>query len=120
MHNYLFERFALTMRTRGQIYWDWAHMDLHVRNHDERLSDGTLINIQTRHSPISSTQLLVSVYGKGGAMIFEEIYDTRPGETMTQAIAWGVSRAKKRIGCGASPSPRKPESLPRKGSRRYI
>jgi hypothetical protein len=110
------------MRARGQKYWAWATADLHVRNYDERVSDRALINVQVRHSPQTGTQLFIGVYGEKGVMLFEEIYESRPGETMTQAIEWGIERAKVLIGPKLSTMPGQPRSepLPRKGSRRHI
>lgn len=106
------------MRARGQKYWTWASADLHVRNHDERLGDRTLINVQVRHCPQAGTQLFIGVYGEKGVMLFEEIYESRPGETMTQATAWGIERAKKLIGSKAGHLQiAKPEPLPRKKGR---
>jgi hypothetical protein len=107
------------MRRRGQKYWDWAEADIHVRNHDERLGSGVLINVQVRHSPVHGTQLFIGVYGDKGIMRVEEIYETRPSESMTQASEWGLARAKKLLGPELSPpiSGIKAESLPRKGSR---
>lgn len=106
------------MRTRGQKYWAWASVDLHVRNHDERLSDRTLINVQVRHCPQAGAQLFVGVYGENGVMLFEEIYESRPGETMTQATHWGIERAKKLIESRADHKLiTKLEPLPRKRDR---
>lgn len=85
------------MRIRGVIYWNWANPALHVRSHDERLPDGTLIDVQVRTSSLGQTQLFVGAYGPKGVMIFEEAFDSRPGETMTQAMAWGLSHAKGRV-----------------------
>jgi len=110
------------MRIRGQKYWDWNKSDLHFRDHDERLDDGTSINIQVRHSPAVGVQLFIGVYASSGAMLFEEVYDSRPDHTMTQAIKWGVGRAYELIGRKSlrnSPDSAKPEPLPRKGSRSY-
>lgn len=110
------------MRKRGQKFWDWNSTDLHVRDHDERLSDGTSINIQVRHSPTQGVQLFVGVYAPDDAMLSEEFYDSRIGETMTHAIEWGVSRARAFVNNKSGRSPAttgKPEALPRKGSRSY-
>ena len=110
------------MRARGQKYWAWASADLHVRNYDERLNDRTLINVQARHAPQAGTQLFIGVYGEKGVMVFEEVYESRPGETMTQAIEWGVVRAKVLICPQACAIPGRPrlQPLPRKGSRRHV
>jgi hypothetical protein len=110
------------MRTRGQKYWDWARNDVHVRDHDERLLDGTLINVQVRHCAELATQLFIGVYCARGVMLFEEAYSSRPGETMTQAIAWGVDRAKELLGPRgvARPNPANPDPLPRRRARKLI
>jgi hypothetical protein len=107
------------MRARGQKYWNWANADIHVRTHDERLGAGLKINIQVRHCEDVGTQLFIGGYGERGAMLFEEVYDSRPGESMTQAIAWGSARAKELLGSKITVKgpTTKSESLPRKGSR---
>lgn len=111
------------MRHRGQKFWDWCEEKLHVRDHDEQLSDGTSINIQVRHSPTHGVQLFVGVYAADNAMLFEEFYESRVGETMTQAAEWGASRAHVLIdnqpGSLRHAASMKPESLPRKGSNSY-
>lgn len=81
------------MRVRGVTYWNWANPTLHVRSHDERLPDGILIDVQVRTSSLGRTQLFVGAYGQKGVMIFEESYNSRPGETMTHAMAWGLRHA---------------------------
>jgi hypothetical protein len=112
------------MRTRGTKYWDWANFDLHVRNHDERLPDGTLINVQVRHHPACGTQLFIGAYARSGTMIFEEFYEARPGESMTQAVAWGVDHAKTFVRpngatAGHGRPHAQPKRLQRKGARCY-
>lgn len=111
---------SLGMRTRGDKYWDWARADLHVRNHDERLIDGTLINVQVRHCAVAGTQLFLGAYDLKGVMIFEEVHESRPGETMSQAIAWGVDRARSMTNGATSPPPQKSTPLPPRRSRRHI
>lgn len=110
------------MRIRGQKYWDWARNDVHVRDYDERLSDGTLINIQVRHCAEWATQLFIGVYSFTGEMLLEEGYASRPGETMTQAIAWGVDRAKELLGPRGDVQSKltRPEPLPRKRARTHL
>ncbi|MFW0758995.1 hypothetical protein ACN1C3_30495 [Pseudomonas sp. H11T01] len=85
------------MRNRGQKYWDWADPELHSRTHDSRLSDGTLINVQVRLSKAGVTQLFFGIYDKEGTMLFEESFDSRLGETMTQAMEWGLAKARELI-----------------------
>ena|ERR1700712_5208122 len=111
------------MRQRGQKFWDWSEEGLHVRDHDERLGDGTSINVQVRHSPAHGVQLFVGVYAADNSMLFEEFYESRAGETMTQAAEWGAARAHalvdKQLGGIRRAGGMKPESLPRKGSSSY-
>lgn len=111
------------MRQRGQKFWDWSREDLHVRDYDERLRHGMSINIQVRHSPAHGVQLFVGVYAADDAMLFEEFYESRVGETMTQAAEWGTARAHaladKQLGGVRRAAGMKPESLPRKGSSSY-
>jgi len=85
------------MRLRGVIYWNWSNPNLPVLSRDERLPGGTLINVQVRTSTMGYTQLFVGTYGQEGAMIFEESFDSRPLETMTMAMAWGLSHARERV-----------------------
>ncbi|MDR2317783.1 MAG: hypothetical protein LBF06_15490 [Pseudomonas sp.] len=81
------------MRNRGTVYWDWANPELHFRNYDERLSCGTLINIQVRTSKENVTQLFFGIYGQKGLMLLEENYPDCKGQTMTAAMAWALERA---------------------------
>ncbi|MBK4989819.1 hypothetical protein [Pseudomonas sp. S36] len=81
------------MRNRGTVYWDWANPELHFRNYDERLSCGTLINIQVRTSKQNVTQLFFGIYGQKGLMLLEENYPDCKGQTMTAAMAWALERA---------------------------
>jgi hypothetical protein len=107
------------MHRRGQKYWDWVDPELHSRSHDERLSDGTLINVQVRLSKAGVTQLFFGVYDKEGTMLREESFDSRPGETMTQAMEWGVVSARGLIdlSSGRPVMPSKTECLSRRESR---
>lgn len=81
------------MRNRGQVYWDWANPELHFRNYDERLSCGTLINIQVRTSKENVTQMFFGIYGEKGMMLLEENHPECRGQTMTAAMAWALQRA---------------------------
>ncbi|WCM49030.1 hypothetical protein OH720_18665 [Pseudomonas sp. WJP1] len=106
------------MSERGETYWDWADPDEHCRIHEERLKNGLLIDIHVRLSQKGDTQLFIGVYSEQGTRLFEEAYLSRPGETMTQAMEWGIQHAKevvKTLNVSAEPS--KAEALPRQGSR---
>jgi hypothetical protein len=82
------------MRYRGEQFWAWADPTLHHRYHDEVLDDGTKIDVQVRLSRTGQTQLFIGVYSDKGTMIVEEAYYTRPHESMSRALAWGVGRAR--------------------------
>ena len=106
------------MRNRGTVYWGWANPELHFRNYDERLSCGTLINVQVRTSTLNVTQLFFGIYGAKGLLLLEESHPDCRGQTMTAAMAWGLQRACDWIAAKFPPSPAvRPESLPRRGSR---
>lgn len=83
------------MRIRGDVYWQWADPNLHHRDHDEALDDGTSIDVQVRLSRTGNTQMFIGVYASGGEALHEEAFDSRPGESMTRALAWGVGRARR-------------------------
>lgn len=75
------------MRIRGDIFWKWSDPTLHHRTHDETLDDGTTMDIQVRLSRTGSTQMFIGVYAFSGMALHEEAFDTRPGESMTRALA---------------------------------
>lgn len=79
---------------RGSRYWLWADCELYCRTHSEVLSDGTAIDVQTRASRKGITQLFIGVYDKRGLPLYEESHDQLPNDTMTTALAWGVSHAR--------------------------
>lgn len=83
------------MRQRGERYWEWADPARHCRTHDETLDNGTTIDVQVRLSSAGSTQMFIGVYASSGMSLFEEFCDSRPGESMTRALAWGVGRARR-------------------------
>lgn len=82
------------MRIRGGVFRKWADPTLHHRSHQETLDDGTSMDIQVRLSRTGNTQLFIGVYAGTGMALHEEGFDTRPGESMTRALAWGVGRAR--------------------------
>ena len=86
------------MRTRGTTYWDWADAQLHSRTHSEILDSGTTIDVQVRLSRIGATQMFIGIYGQDGDAVHEEAYKTRPGQSMTTAMLWGVARAREIAG----------------------
>ncbi|MER2298948.1 MULTISPECIES: hypothetical protein [Pseudomonas] len=98
------------MRVRDETYWQWADAQLHCRSHDEVLSDGTSLDIQVRLSRLGATQLFLGLYARDGRSLHEEYYPTRPGETMTRALVWGVDRARA-LATGALPMPGQPHRL---------
>lgn len=82
------------MRNRGSKFWQWADSCIHSRTHEEELADGTVIDVQVRLSPVGCTQLFLGVYAYDGSLLIEEVYGTRPGETMSMAMQWGLERAR--------------------------
>ena len=82
------------MRIRGDVFWNWADPVLHHRTHDEQLDHGTSLDIQVRLSRTGQTQLFIGVYAASGMALHEEAFEARPGESMTRALAWGISRAR--------------------------
>ncbi|WP_338794412.1 hypothetical protein [Pseudomonas sp. AE27] len=82
------------MRRRGAKFWEWADHQLHHRCHDEKLSDGTTIDVQARLSRTGVTQLFLGIYRVDGVLLLEEYYDSRPGETISRSLAWGAGRAR--------------------------
>lgn len=83
------------MRIRGDVFWEWADPTLHHRTHDETLDDGTFIDVQVRLSRTGETQMFIGVYSPAGQALHEEAFNSRPGESMTRALAWGVGLARK-------------------------
>jgi hypothetical protein len=83
------------MRIRGDVFWAWADPKLHHRTHEETLDDGTSIDVQVRLSLSGRTQMFIGVYASSGMAVHEEAIDSRPGESMTRALAWGVGRARR-------------------------
>ncbi|MGO3987243.1 hypothetical protein ABI582_23070 [Pseudomonas sp. SAS7] len=83
------------MRIRSDVFWDWADPVLHHRTHDEELDDGTTIDVQVRLSRTGQTQMFIGVYAGCGMALHEEAFESRPGESMTRALAWGVGRARR-------------------------
>jgi len=39
--------------------------------------------------------MFIGVYAAAGAALHEEAFDSRPGESMTRSLAWGVGRARR-------------------------
>ena len=74
---------------RGETYRQWCDPILHHQTHEQTLDDGTCLEVQTRLSRTGATQLFIGVYDADGNVVCEQIYDQRPGETMTRALMWG-------------------------------
>ncbi|KAA0983265.1 MULTISPECIES: hypothetical protein [unclassified Pseudomonas] len=81
------------LKQRKRVFWEWSDSSLHCRCHDGLLNDGGQMDVQVRTSATGAVQLFVGAYFGSGEMMFEEYYKSRPGETMTQALEWGVNRA---------------------------
>lgn len=82
------------MRIRTSVFWSWVDPTLEHRAHEESLDNGTTIDVQVQSSRTGNTQVFIGVYASGGMVLYEEVYDSRRGDSMTGAISWGVERAK--------------------------
>lgn len=82
------------MRIRGEVFWAWADDGLHHRTYDEIQDNGTSINVQVRLSRTGNTQLFIGIYAADGHSLHEEMFNSRPGESMTKALANGVLEAR--------------------------
>lgn len=82
------------MRNRGRIYWGWADRNLHCRQYEERLDDGTLIDVKVRHSKAGLVQMFWGVYRLDGLLLREMAFDDMPNETLSSALAGGVEQAR--------------------------
>ncbi|WP_081669631.1 hypothetical protein [Pseudomonas taiwanensis] len=85
------------MRIRGDVFWGWVDPVLHHRTHGEVLDDGTVIDVQVRLSRTRQTQLFIGVYRGCGMALYEEAFDSRPGESLSRALVWGVVRGMGRL-----------------------
>jgi len=65
-----------------------------TRSHEEVLGGGEIVDVQVRLSRLGATQLFIGVYSASGMLLVEEVYDSRPGESMNRAMNWGTSRAR--------------------------
>ena len=86
------------MRLRGDVFWSWADPALHSRRHEETLSSGIYIDVQVRLSRAGETQLFIGIYASDGMALHEESDNSRPRESMTRVLAWGVGRARELAG----------------------
>ena len=82
------------MMHRGSKYWIWADCELHCWSHNERMSEGTIVDIQARVSRKGETQVFIGVYDKSGWLVLEESHDYLPNHEVATALSWGVSRAR--------------------------
>lgn len=94
------------MRIREEAYRHWAQSPLPSRSHEEQLSDGITIDVQVRLSRLGATQMFIGMYNDNGTALLEEYYPTRPGETTTRAMVWGVNRARA-MSLDAAPQPQR-------------
>jgi hypothetical protein len=82
------------MQRRGIKFWHWADCLLPATETVQRLEDGTQLDVRARISRESVTQLFIGVYKQSGAMVAEEFYADCADENLTQALAWGLARAR--------------------------
>ncbi|WP_422766079.1 hypothetical protein [Pseudomonas hefeiensis] len=55
----------------------------------------TFVDAQVRLTSKGNTQMFIGVYASSGMALHEEAVDSRPGELMTRALAWGVGCARR-------------------------
>lgn len=82
------------MRHRGSQYWAWPDCRLPILSHDEALSNGMQLSVQARVSRNGVTQAFIGIYEDAGEMMVEEYYDSLFDETISQALAKGIHRAR--------------------------
>jgi hypothetical protein len=82
------------MRIRGSMYRDWEDSQLECVTHEEVAGSGSTIEVQARRSSAGVTQLFIGVYSSDGVAVLEIAYDARPGQTVTEALAWGVAQSR--------------------------
>jgi hypothetical protein len=87
------------------MYRDWEDPRLEYVTHEEVVGSGSTIEVQARRSSAGVTQLFIGVYSSDGVGVLEVAYDARPGETVTEALAWGVARARGFISMEATLQP---------------
>ncbi|WLH14515.1 hypothetical protein PSH58_09485 [Pseudomonas hefeiensis] len=86
------------MQVRGDIYWSRSDPTLHHRTDEKTLSDCSYLEVRVRLSRTGATQMFIGVYAPSGKSVYEEAFDSRPNESMTRAMAWGVTKARHVIG----------------------
>ncbi|AXM98016.1 hypothetical protein ACU5P1_04715 [Pseudomonas plecoglossicida] len=82
------------MKHRGSQYWFWSDSKLPDESHEESLSNGLTIEVRARLSRKGITQLFIGIYTATGVPAAENYFDNRPNETVSQALSWGLTRAR--------------------------
>lgn len=82
------------MRMRGSCYYKWANSQLPNFSHVEDYGADTHIDVVVRSSRQGITQLFLGIYNGNGVMLFEQYLDALPERTTTQALQWGIERAR--------------------------
>ncbi len=85
------------MLRRGGGYWEWADCQLKSQRHAESLSDGTEIEVQVRLSREGTTEVFIGIYICSGHMLLEESHKDCGSKSRTEAMAWGVERARQLV-----------------------
>ncbi len=85
------------MRRRGGGYWEWADCQLANQRHAESLSDGSEIEVLVRLSRDGLTQVFIGIYACNGQMLCEECHKDCGSKTRSEAMEWGVERARQLV-----------------------
>ena len=82
------------MRMRGPSYYQWADSQLPNFSHVEEYGADAHIDVVVRSSRQGITQLFLGIYNSFGMTMVEEYFDALPDLNTTQAMHWGIARAK--------------------------
>jgi hypothetical protein len=82
------------MRMRGPCYFKWADSQLPNFSHVEDYAAGFHIDVVVRRSRHGITQLFLGTYNSFDVMLFEEYIEALPDRDLTQAMQWGIERAR--------------------------
>jgi len=82
------------MRMRGSCYFKWADSQLPNFSHVENYDAGFHVDVVVRLSRQGITQLFLGIYDSFDAMVFEEYIEALTDRNVSQAMQWGIERAK--------------------------
>lgn len=77
---------------RGGKFWLWADCLLKAEGHQVHLQKGSSIDVQARINREGCTQMFIGVYDACGNVLCEEFYSRLSGDTVDEALSWGLKR----------------------------